>query len=219
MVRMMAPCASIVIASAITRPIRMLVRRIGLIRSRSIIPVSMSVTVAIPDCSAVNSMDRTIMPGRKKSKYESYPRRWNRGSFPIPLKIWENSTSQITGWSSEAMTSIGVRILRTTLRAPSVTVTGGPRSRCMTPPSVSGAEHAAHGALHLRLDAWALTRVPQEHVVQGGQRLFERGHLDPLGLQLSEHGSHGGSRIVDVDDQPITQSSQLNAGDVWEFGQ
>jgi hypothetical protein len=57
-----------VVASAAIRPSRTLVRRIGLIRSLSIIPLPMSVAVAIPDCRAVNRMDNTTMPGTRNSK-------------------------------------------------------------------------------------------------------------------------------------------------------
>ena len=44
----------------------MAARGTGLVRSLSIIPVSMSVIVAMPDCSAVNSIDSTNMLGVKK---------------------------------------------------------------------------------------------------------------------------------------------------------
>jgi hypothetical protein len=68
MPRMITPCSSIVITSAITRPSKILVRRMGLVSSFSSIPLSMSLTVANPDCSAVNSIDSTTMPGRKNSR-------------------------------------------------------------------------------------------------------------------------------------------------------
>ena len=65
---MIAAWASMVIASAATRPARIADRRIGLINSLSIIPLPMSVTVAIPDCNAVNSIDSTTMPGTKNAR-------------------------------------------------------------------------------------------------------------------------------------------------------
>ena len=63
---MTMPWASIVHKSAQTLPARMAARGTGLASSLSIIPVSMSVIVAMPDCSAVNSIDSTSMLGVKK---------------------------------------------------------------------------------------------------------------------------------------------------------
>src|SRR5262245_56059371 len=106
-----------------------------------------------------------------------------------------------------------------TFRAPSAAGTGNLMSRSMTPPSVRGAEHAAHGALNPGLGTWALSRVAQEHVVQGRLRLFDRGDTDALGLEQPEDRRHAGARVVDVDDQRIARPSGLNTGDVLAGGQ
>jgi hypothetical protein len=54
--------------SASTRPSRMLERPIGLTRSLSNMPLSMSATVASPDWRAAKRTESTTMPGRRKER-------------------------------------------------------------------------------------------------------------------------------------------------------
>src|SRR5215470_20367922 len=129
-------------------------------------------------------------------------------------KIWENSTSQITGWASEAATSMGVRRFRSRFRAPSATAAVTFTSRlmaCSPPPAVGGREDAADRTGQRGLGTGPVAGVAQEHVVQRRLGLVERRDPDPFGAEQPGHRSGAGPGVTHVNDHRITRAARVEA--------
>src|SRR5215470_15542288 len=135
-------------------------------------------------------------------------------------KIWENSTSQITGWASEAATSMGVRRFRSTFRAPSATAGFTFTSRLMgcspATPAVGGREDAADRAGQRGLGAGPVAGVAQEHVIQRRLGLVERRDGDSFGAEQPGRRRGAGRGVANVGDYRITRAAGVEADQAGE---
>src|SRR5215472_18410815 len=134
-------------------------------------------------------------------------------------KIWENSTSQITGWASDAATSMGVRRFRSRFRAPSATAAFTFTSRlmaCSPPPPVGGREYAADRTGQRGLGAGPVAGVAHEHVIQRRLGLVERRDGDPFGAEQPGRRRGAGPGVAHVGDYRITRAAGVEADQAGE---